>query len=99
MTFVLDRDGGAEVLKELAAEAISELALRIGAAADEGAKVSEYSQISDRVSAKRFVASVAVPAYRQAKDGVLTRAAIAEGLEVRLYPEKKSTKSTTKGAK
>lgn len=82
MTFELDRDGGAEVLKELVAETIREIALRVGAAADEGAKVAEYSQIADYVT-DRFVASVTVPAERQAREGVLTRAAAAAGLEVR----------------
>jgi hypothetical protein len=82
VTFELDRDGGAEVLKELVAETIREIALRVGAAADEGAKVAEYSQIADYVT-DRFVASVTVPAERQAREGVLTRAAAAAGLEVR----------------
>lgn len=99
MSFTLNRDGGAKVLKEMAAQAISELALQVGEAADEGAKVSEYSQISERVSATRFVAQVAVPAYRQARDGALTRAAASLGLEVHPYPKKKSSKPTTKAAK
>lgn len=85
MTFQLNRDGGAEVLKELAADAIRELALQIGAAADEGAKVADYSQIREYVT-DRFVATVAVPAARQAKDGALTKAASESGLEVRLRP-------------
>lgn len=85
MTFVLNRDGGAEVLKELAADTIRELALQIGEAADDGAKVAEFSQINDYVT-DRFVATVTVPAARQAKDGALTRAAAASGLEVRLRP-------------
>lgn len=89
MTFELDRDGGAQVLKEEFAEAISELALQIGAAADEGAKVADYSQIREYVT-DRFVAAVTVPAARQAKDGALTKAAAALGLEVRL----RSTKAT-----
>lgn len=83
MAFILDRDGGAEVLKELVAERISELALQVGEAADEGAKVAEFSTIDERVT-DRFVATVTVPADRQARDGVLTRAAAAAGLEVRL---------------
>jgi len=83
VAFILDRDGGAEVLKELVAERISELALQIGEAADEGAKVAEFSTIDERVT-DRFVATVTVPAERQARDGVLTRAAAAAGLEVRL---------------
>lgn len=83
MAFILDRDGGAEVLKELVAGRISELALQVGEAADEGAKVAEFSTIDERVT-DRFVATVTVPADRQARDGVLTRAAAAAGLEVRL---------------
>lgn len=85
MTFELDRAGGAEVLKELAKEAISELALQIGAAADDGAKAADFSQIGDYVT-DRFVATVTVPAERQAKDGALTRAATSAGLEIRLRP-------------
>lgn len=87
MTFVLNFEGGGEVLKQMAAEAVTELALQVGAKADDGAKVSEYSQITDRVSATRFVSTVAVPDYRQAKDGALTRAAASLGLEIRSYPK------------
>lgn len=83
MTFQLDREGGAEVLKELVADHIKEIALQVGSAADEGAKVAEYSQVDDYIT-DRFVASVTVPAERQAKNGALTRAAAAAGLEVRL---------------
>ena len=84
-SFELDLEGGAEVLKVLAADAISELALQVAAGADEGATVDEYAQVSDRVT-DRFVASVSVPAVRQAKDGVLTKAANSVGLEVRPRP-------------
>lgn len=80
-SFELDLEGGAEVLTEMAAAAISEIALQVAGAADEGATVAEYAQVSERVT-DRFVASVSVPAERQAKDGVLTRAAAAAGLEV-----------------
>lgn len=97
--FTLDLKVGAEVLKEMAAEAVSELALQFGAEADNGAKVSEYSQITDRVSGSRFVATVAVPAYRQARDGALTKAAASLGLEIKPYPNKKATKSKTKAVK
>lgn len=83
MTFELDREGGAEVLKVMAAAAISELALQVAAGSDEGAKVADYAQVSERVT-DRFVSSVSVPAERQAKGGALTRAAAAAGLEVRL---------------
>lgn len=87
MTFELDREGGAEVLKELVADRIREIALQVGAAADEGAKASDYSQINDYVT-DRFVASVTVPALRQAKDGALTKAASASGLEIRMRTTK-----------
>lgn len=96
MTFALNREGGAEVLQEIVADHIRELALQIGAAADDGAKASEYSQIDERVgtffNGKRFIATVSVPDYRQAKDGVLTRAATAAGLEVRLWSAKAKKK-------
>lgn len=76
MTFKLNRAGGAEVLKQLAAPAINALARQIAAQAGADAEVTEYT--TDRAAA-----SVAVPAEQQAKDGVLTRAAAAAGLEVR----------------
>lgn len=95
-TFELDYEGGGEVLQEMVADHIRELALEIGAAADDGAKVSEFSQIDDYVGVlfrgKRFIATVTVPAYRQAKDGVLTKAAASSGLEVRLRPVKAGAK-------
>lgn len=75
MTFTLDRDGGAEVLKELAADLIAEVAAQVSAEAGPGAQVKVV--VTDRVRA-----SVTVPAEAQAKDGVLTRAAAAVGLEV-----------------
>ncbi len=81
MTFELDREGGAEVLKEMAKAHILELALQVGELADEGATVAEFSTI-DEYTTDRAVATVTVPAERQAKDGVLTRAAAAAGLEV-----------------
>lgn len=76
MKFRLDRKGGAEVLKQLAAPRVNELARQIAANAGEDAKVDEYT--TDRAAA-----AVTVPAERQAKDGALTRAASAAGLEVR----------------
>ena len=84
-SFELDLEGGAEVLKVVAADAMRELGLQVAAAADEGATVEEYAQVSDRVT-DRFVVSVSVPAERQAKDGALTKAAASVGLEVRLRP-------------
>lgn len=75
-SFRLNRKGGAEVLKQLAAPAINAVARQVAAGAGEDAEVDEYT--TDRAAA-----SVAVPAEQQAKDGVLTRAASAAGLEVR----------------
>lgn len=74
--FKLDRKGGAEVLKQLAAPHINALARKIAGQASDDAEVQEYT--TDRAAA-----TVSVPAYQQAKDGVLTRAASAAGLEVR----------------
>lgn len=79
MAFVLDQEGGAEVLKELAASAINDLAQQVADDIGEGAKVKTYT--TDRAAA-----TVSVPAEMQAKDGVLTRAAAAAGLEVRPKP-------------
>lgn len=76
MTFRLDRDGGAEVLKELAATAISDLANQIASSAGPDAQVAMH--VTDRAKA-----TVSVPAELQARDGVLTRAASAAGLEVK----------------
>lgn len=75
-SFRLNRKGGAEVLKELAAEAINALGRRVAADAGDDAEFNAYT--TDRAAA-----SVTVPAEQQAKDGVLTRAAAAAGLEVR----------------
>lgn len=80
MAFELDRAGGAEVLKELAADAIAEIAGQVADAAGEGAEVTLST--TDRARA-----SVRVPADAQAKDGVLSRAAAQIGLEIR--PSKK----------
>lgn len=73
--FKLNRAGGAEVLKHLAAQRIDALAETIAGGID-GAEVQKYT--TDRAAA-----SVSVPAEAQAKDGVLTRGAAAAGLEVR----------------
>lgn len=75
-SFRLNRAGGAEVLKQLAAPHINALAQQVAAAAGDDAEVEEYT--TDRAAA-----SVGVPAHQQAKDGVLTRAAARAGLEVR----------------
>lgn len=76
MSFKLDRKGGAEVLKQIAADSVNEAARRVAAGAGPDAEVAEYT--TDRAAA-----SVSVPAEQQAKDGALTRAASAAGLEVR----------------
>lgn len=75
-SFRLNRAGGAEVLKQLAAPHINALARQVAAAAGADAEVDEYT--TDRAAA-----AVSVPAGQQAKDGRLTRAASAAGLEVR----------------
>ena len=75
MSFRLNRKGGAEVLKRMAADVVNAKAREVAANAGEDAKVDEYT--TDRAAA-----SVRVPADQQAKDGVLTRAASAAGLEV-----------------
>lgn len=75
MTFELNFEGGAEVLKEMAAPLIKTLAESIAATAGDDAKV--YHRVTDRAAA-----SVVVPADQQAKDGVLTRALSAAGMEV-----------------
>lgn len=75
--FKLNIKGGEEVLKQLAAPHINAFARRVAEQAGDDADVDEYT--TDRAAA-----SVSVPAYQQAKDGVLSRAAAAAGLEVRL---------------
>lgn len=85
MTFELDREGGAEVLKEIAADTINEIALRVAESADaigEPAQVADYAQVAEYTT-DRAAASVTVTAERQAKYGVLTKAAAAAGLEVK----------------
>lgn len=77
MSFELDHDGAEEVLKHLAADAINDLAQKVADHAGEDALLDTYT--TDRAAA-----SVSVPADQQAKDGVLSRAAAAAGLELRL---------------
>lgn len=98
MTFQLDREGGAEVLKELAAQHLLEIGLQVAAEADEGATADEYAQVEEKVT-DRAVVAVTVPAERQAKDGVLTRAAAAAGLEVTAYPPRPRKSGSEKAAK
>ncbi len=74
--FKLDRGGGSEVLKLLAAEQVNALAAQVAKEAGVHAQLEEYT--TDRAAA-----SVSVPAELQARDGVLTRAAAQAGLEVR----------------
>lgn len=93
MTFVLNRVGGGEVLKELAAEAVTQLALEVSADAGPSAVVET------RVSKTRFVATIKVAADEQATDGVLSRAVSQAGLTLNAYKRQfskpKSTTTTT----
>lgn len=79
--FQLDKAGGAEVLKVLAAQAVTDIAMKVvgGAGPD--------ASISTEVTKTRFVATVTVPASQQAKDGVLSKAVGALGGEVFNYPK------------
>ncbi|MFZ4497830.1 MAG: hypothetical protein ACOYN7_10300 [Candidatus Nanopelagicales bacterium] len=86
MVFVLDRDGAREVLREMAANTVIDVALEVAASAGADAVVES------RVSKSRFVASIMVPELMQAKDGVLSRAASQAGLTIQAYKNaKKST--------
>lgn len=95
--FHLNLAGGAEVLKEMAAERIAEMAKAVAAEAGPDAEVAQ--KVTDRARS-----TVRVPADQQAKDGVLTRAAAAVGLEVvqrNRRPRKRNPrtkKATTKKA-
>jgi hypothetical protein len=91
VTFELDLAGGAEVLKELVADEIFALTAAIGGNAGEGAEVK--TSVTDRARG-----SVTVPAETQAKDGVLTKAAAAAGLEIKPYPRKERRRTRTKRA-
>lgn len=79
MKFKLDRKGGAEVLKKLAADEIRALANEV----TENAGGEDDAAWVHHSTTDRATASVTVPAARQAKDGALTRAAAVAGLEVR----------------
>lgn len=74
--FKLNRKGASEVLKSEARDAVNALAAKVAANAGDDATIDPYT--TDRAAA-----SVSVPADQQARDGVLTRAATAAGLEVR----------------
>jgi hypothetical protein len=80
VSFTLNRKGGAEVLNALAAEYVNDLAKQI--AAQTGVPDVEVEQYTT----DRAAASVSVPAHLQAKDGALTKAAAAIGVEVKLKP-------------
>ena len=79
MAFVLDRSIADELLKVLAAEPVTQLALEVAAGAGQSAVVET------RVSKTRFVATVKVSAEDQAKYGVLSRAASDAGLTIFAY--------------
>lgn len=74
--FQMNYKGGSELLKDMAASHMNGVAQQVAAAAGDDAEVTPYT--TDRAAA-----SVSVPAHQQAKDGVLTRAVSAAGLEVR----------------
>jgi hypothetical protein len=76
MTFKLDHEGAAEVLKKLAADEIRAIAKQVASQAGDAVWVNHYT--TDRAAA-----AVTIPAARQAKHGTLTRAASAAGLEVK----------------
>ena len=92
--FTLDEAGGAEVLQVMAAEIIAAKAQEIAAA------VGDTAQVESHPVKRRVRASVSCPAFMQAKDGVLSRAAIASGLDFnpaeKRAPRKKPTDKTTK---
>lgn len=88
MVFTLNRAGGAEVLKEMAANAVIDLALEVAASAGPEAVVET------RISKSRFVASIKVPDLVQAKDGALSRAASDAGLTIKAY--KNAAKGTAR---
>jgi hypothetical protein len=76
----LDHDGLARLLKSQPVSAlVKEAAHGVAAEAGEDATVSEYTT-------DRSAAAVRVPAEQQARDGRLTRAAAAVGLEVKQKP-------------
>jgi len=73
--FHLDLAGGAEVLKVMAAKQIAGIAAAVAGEAGPDAEVTQT--VTDRARA-----TVRVPADQQAKDGVLSRAATAAGLQI-----------------
>ncbi|WP_280441198.1 hypothetical protein [Nocardia brasiliensis] len=75
----LYRNNVAKLLKNQFGAEVNVLAHAIAAEVGEDAEVSEYTT-------DREAASVRVPAHRQARDGALTRAAAALGLEIKAKP-------------
>ena len=95
MSFDLDVAGGAEVLKEMSAALVAEVAAQVAAGAGSNAQVK--TRVTDRARA-----TVTVPADEQAVDGVLTRAAAAVGLQVVPRKHRESggkTRKTRSGGK
>jgi hypothetical protein len=85
MVFVLDRAGGAEVLKVIAMAEIAAKTEQIAASVGESAVIE--MKTTDRA---RGV--ITVPADIQAKDGALSRAAIEAGLEFTAYKKREPRK-------
>lgn len=82
MAFKLNLAGGAEVLKEI-------MTAEVEALADQVAGLSgPNATVSTKVGSTRFVATIAVPAAEQAKDGVLSKAASQLGLTINAYPKR-----------
>lgn len=75
MAFELNLEGGAEILTDMARPEIERLTKAVQAGAGPDAE-------SEVITTDRAHGVVRVPAYRQARDGALTRGAAAAGLEV-----------------
>lgn len=75
MAFELDQKGGEEILKRLARPEIQRLTAQVAANAGPDAE-------HEVITTDRAHGVVRVPAYQQARDGKLTRAAAQAGLEV-----------------
>lgn len=77
-SFKLNYKGVGEILKSpQVAMVMNEVAARVAAQSGDDAEVKSYTT-------DRQAASVSVPADQQARDGLLTRAAAACGLQVRV---------------
>lgn len=88
MTFVLDRAGGAEVLKVI-------VAAEIAAKTEQVAALVGASAVIEIKTTDRARGIITVPADLQAKDGVLSRAAIEAGLEFTAYKKREPRKRRT----